>query len=82
MLSSIRSLVEQTQKRLKDFQVIKNESLWRGHKYEKGAEFLSQVVGVLGSLVNFKLEKHPIRRNPKRRKADSKEEESSSENEE
>lgn len=62
-LSHIRSLVENTHKRLKDFGVLK---FYLGQKDEKGAEFLSQVVGVAASLVNMHMINNPIRRSVRR----------------
>ena len=63
-ISHVRSVVENTQKRIKDFGVFRGE--WHGGKDRKGQDFLSHTVGVVGSLVNFKLKKEPIRRNVRR----------------
>jgi hypothetical protein len=44
----------------------KSDGKWLTTKDEEGRKFLSEIVGVIASLVNMKLEKQPIRRNTRR----------------
>lgn len=60
-LSGIRSVVEQVQGRMKQFNVIGTTYRGRTHDEEE-AKLLSVVVKVIASLVNYKLETQPIRR--------------------
>jgi hypothetical protein len=64
-LSSIRSIVENVHKRLEDFDIIGTE--YRGNKKydKKERQFLSMVVRVIASLVNFKLDRAPLRKSRK-----------------
>ena len=60
-LSSLRSTVENVHSRMKDFAIIGTK--YRGKKYdEEERQFLSMVVRVITSLVNFKLDRAPLRR--------------------
>lgn len=65
-LSSIRSIVENMHKRLEDFNIIGTD--YRGNKKydENERQFLSVIVRVIASLVNFKLDSAPLRKRKKR----------------
>jgi hypothetical protein len=62
-LSSIRSIVENAQRRIKEFDILGTR--YRGNKRydEDERQYLSMIVRTIVSLVNFKLEKNPLRKN-------------------
>ena len=61
-LGSLRSCVEQVNKRIKDFHILR---VYRG---AKEAQKVTKVAQVVGSLVNYKLKSHPICKTRKRKR--------------
>lgn len=64
-LSGIRSVVEQAQKRMKQWDLL--GTTFRGKKHnEAEASLLSFAVKVIASLTNLKMETQPLRRSPRK----------------
>lgn len=66
LIASERSPVEQMNKRFKDFKVI--GTIYRG---ERDARFVSMIIRVIASIINYKLQLEPLHKNLKRKHSDT-----------